>query len=216
MSALPYQDQEEQWDSDVQEPQMLDLPPRPRRQWFNRGSATLLALIVGAAGFYAGIQIEKSQLTTSSASAGSLPAFAAGSLGRRAPAGAGRQGGLPTGFGPASAGGNGSVGTVSNISGRTIYVKDSTGNTIEVKLSTATKITKSVKVSRRAVRPGDSVVVQGIKNSDGTLTAASLSDSGASSTGSTSSGANSSTSSGSASSNSGASGVTSLFSPGGG
>ncbi|MGO9976051.1 MAG: hypothetical protein ACLP01_25265, partial [Solirubrobacteraceae bacterium] len=47
-------------------------------------------------------------------------------------------------------------------------------------MSSATKITKSLTVARSAVHPGDSVLIQGVKSSGGTLTATSISDSGAS------------------------------------
>lgn len=217
MSAIPYEDQEEHWASDEQELDTLALSPRRRRrQWFNRRSAVLLALVVGAVGFYAGVQLEKSQLANSSSGGASLPAFAGGASARQALAGTARGGALLSRFGPVGGSGSGSAGTVTDVNGRTLYLKDSTGNTVEVRLSAATKVTKSVNVSRKAVRPGDSVVVQGIKNSNGTLTAASLSDSGAGSASATNSGASSSTNSGSAGSNSGASGVSSLFGSGGG
>lgn len=205
MTAVHYQEPEEQWEDDEQE--TLDLPSRPRRQWFNRRSAALLAVVVGAIGFYAGIRIEKSQLSGSSAAGGTaLPSFAG--AGGRAASAAGGRGGPPAGLGQFAAGGNGSVGTVTSVSGHTIYVRDLTGNTIAVKLSSATSITKSLKVSKAAVRPGDSVVVQGLKHGNGTLTASSLNDSGASTTGA---GSGSSGTSSSASS-----GVNSLFGSGGG
>ncbi len=209
MTAVHYQEPEEQWEDDEQE--TLDLPSRPRRQWFNRRSAALLAVVVGAIGFYAGIRIEKSQLSGSSAAGGTaLPSFAARAGGRAASAAGGR-GGPPAGLGQFAAAGNGSAGTVTSVSGHTIYVRDLTGNTIAVKLSSATSITKSLKVSKGAVRPGDSVVVQGLKHGNGTLTASSLNDSGASTTGSNGAGSGSSGTSSSASS-----GVNSLFGSGSG
>jgi hypothetical protein len=207
MTAVDYQEPEEQWEDDEQE--TLDLPSRPRRQWFNRRSAALLAVVVGAIGFYAGIRIEKSQLSGSSAVGGTgLPSFAAAGAGGRAPSAAGGRGGPPAGLGQFAAGGNGSAGTVTSVSGHTIYVRDITGNTIAVKLSSATSITKSLKVSKAAVRPGDSVVVQGLRHGNGTFTASSLNDSGASTTGA---GSGSSGTSSSASS-----GVNSLFGSGSG
>jgi Domain of unknown function (DUF5666) len=135
-----------------------------------------------------------------------LPSFAG--AGGRAASAAGGRGGPPAGLGQFAAGGNGSVGTVTSVSGHTIYVRAITGNTIAVKLSSATSITKSLKVSKAAVRPGDSVVVQGLKHGNGTLTASSLNDSGASTTGA---GSGSSGTSSSASS-----GVNSLFGSGSG
>jgi hypothetical protein len=79
-------------------------------------------------------------------------------------------------------GGNASIGTVASVNGKTIYLTDSSGNTVKVTLSSATKLTKSQGVSKASVRPGDTVVIQGLKSSNGTIAATSVSDSGASAT----------------------------------
>ena len=71
-----------------------------------------------------------------------------------------------------------SFGTVSSVNGNTLYVTDSSGNTIKVSLSSSTKVTKSEKVGKASVNPGDAVVVQGVKSANGTITAGSVSDSG--------------------------------------
>jgi len=90
---------------------------------------------------------------------------------------------------------------------------DSSGNTVKVTLSSATKLTKTVTVGKARVRPGDTVVVQGLKNKSGTLAATSLSDSGASSSGG---GSGSSSSGSSAAGRGGSSAVNSLFGAGNG
>ena len=64
-----------------------------------------------------------------------------------------------------AAGGGASIGTVASLDGGTIYVKTVSGNTVKVKLVSATKVSKSLTVSRKALRPGDSVVVQGASGS---------------------------------------------------
>jgi hypothetical protein len=209
VTTLSYEDREEDW-GEIGDEADGQVPRRPRRQFFNRRVAALLAAVACAAGFYAGVQIEKGQVRTSSASA-TLPALSAGGgsgarTATRGVTGSAGAGGLPGG-GPGGA--NGSVGTISSVSGRALYLKDSSGNTVKVKLSSATKLTKSLSVSRKSVRPGDSVVIQGVKNSQGVLVASSVSDSGASST-SSSSTSGSSTSG----SSSGSSSVGSLFSGG--
>jgi hypothetical protein len=120
-------------------------------------------------------------------------------------------GGFAARFGAAGgAGGNASFGTVSSIDGKTLYVTESSGTMVKVKLASSTKVTKSLSVSRKSVRPGDTVVIEGVKNSSGTIVAASVSDSGAAAarSGSTSS-------SGATGSSSSGSGVSSLFSSGG-
>ena len=79
-SAVQYEDdREEQWDDTDDETPAL--PGRPRRQLFNRWTAALLALITCAIGFYAGIRVEKGQVSSSSGTARgfALPAALAGS-----------------------------------------------------------------------------------------------------------------------------------------
>ena len=224
MSAPPYQSEEEGWDG-YRGDDELGLPGRPRRRFLNRGSAALLALAVGAIGFYVGVRVEKGQLSTSSSSAGSLAGAAAAARTGAAGAGAGAarfagafggRSGTAGGRGALSSGafggGNSSFGTVSSVDGKTIYVTQAgTGNVVKVTLSSATKITKNVGVGKSAIRPGDTVVVSGVKGSDGKIAATSVSDTGASASGSGSgSGSSSGGSSGGASS-----AVSSLFGGGG-
>ena len=67
---------------------------------------------------------------------------------------------------------------MSSVKGNTLYLTDTSGNTVKVTLSGSTKVSKSLAVKRKSIRPGDTVVIQGLKNSSGTLIAASVSDSG--------------------------------------
>jgi hypothetical protein len=205
MSTISYEPQEESWDG-YEDEQRLAFSSRPRRRFFNPASALLLALVLGAAGFYAGVRVEKGQLSSSSAASGAPTAGGgalaglASRLGGSASAGGGRSG-FPAGAGfvAAPGGGNSSFGTVSSVDGKTIYVTETaSGDVVKVTLSSATKITKSVGVAKSAIRPGDSVVIQGVKGSGGTIEAASLSDSGARSSGSSGSSGSSSGGAGSA------------------
>ena len=205
MSAIRYEPREDHWEGD-EEQGTLVIPGRPPRRRLGRVGALLIALLVGAIGFYIGVRVEKGQIGSSSTAA----------TGTLAPTGApagfsGRTGASPLFAGSGAAGGS-SVGTVASLDGRTIYVKTVSGNTVKVRLVSATKVSKSLSVSRNALRPGDSVVVQGASGSNGTLTATSISDTGASSTsssgsGSTGTGSTASTTGGSGS----ASGSSSLF-----
>ena len=115
-------------------------------------------------------------------------------------------------FGGAGAGGNSTFGTVSSISGNSLFVTDTSGNTVKVTLSGATKVTKNVNVGKKAVRPGDLVVVSGAKGSNGTLSATTVSDTGASPAAGAGGGSGGgSGSSGSGSGGSGSSAVNQLF-----
>jgi len=208
MSAIPYEDRDEdEWDRDADQDVEGQLPERQRRQFFTRGSAALLALVIGAIGFYIGVRVEKAHTSSSTASGLSLPsAAAASSLSRGGTSGSGSRGGLP-GLGAFGAA-NASIGTVSSVDGRTIYITDSSGNMVKVNLSSATKITKSLTVAKTAVHPGDSVVIEGAKGSNGALTATSITDSGTS--------ASSTSSTSGAGSSGGSSAVGSLFGSGSG
>jgi Domain of unknown function (DUF5666) len=246
MNAVTYDRRNEDWEQSEDEQDAGRMPRRPRRQLFNKRSAALAAVVACAAGFYAGVRVEKGQLNSSSSTGGiasalaSLRSGAAGARGAGAAsaaggaaaggaaaggaAGATRSGTGAGGSGAAGAGsfgggagaaafagggfggGSASFGTVSSVKGSSIFVTDSTGNLVKVKLSSATKITKSLGVRRSSLHPGDTVVIRGLKNSNGTLTATTVSDSGNSSTGTGSSGSSGS---------SGRSALSSLFSSGG-
>jgi hypothetical protein len=179
MNAIPYEGREENWDGYDERDYEEALPGRPRRQFFNRWTAGLFALLLGGVGFYVGIRVEKTQLSNSSASsrlaAATAGTGATGAAGRSGTgAGAGRFGGGAGGFAGAFGGGGGSasIGTVANVDGNTIYVTDTSGNTIKVNLTGATKITKSQSVGKNKINPGDSVVIAGVKGSNGTISAA--------------------------------------------
>jgi hypothetical protein len=214
MSAIPYeQDHEEQWDPD-QEDDTLVPPGRPRRHFFNRRSAALIALITCAAGFYAGIRVEKGRLSSSTNGARGFTLPALGSAGGASNGASGSRSAAARGFpggagfpGAALAGGNASIGTISSVDGHAIYLSDTSGNTIKVTLSSATKITKSLSVGKQSLHPGDSVVIRGLKNHNGTVSATSISDSG---------GSNTSTNASSSSGSAGSSAMNSLFGSGSG
>ncbi|HWC85907.1 MAG TPA: hypothetical protein VG388_05185 [Solirubrobacteraceae bacterium] len=189
MSAIPYDTPDR--DREATEQEASAPPRRARRHFFNRKSAALAAAITCAAGFYAGVHVEKGQLTSAASAATSAPGAATGAR-TGAPSGvtgAGAAGGFAGRFGGAGAvggaGGSASIGTISSINGNTIYLTDTTGNTVKVALSPSAKVSKSLSVSKSSLHPGDALVVQGVKNSSGTVVATSVSDSGARTTGAT-------------------------------
>jgi hypothetical protein len=193
MSAIQYEPRDDQGE-DEDEEEALAGPQRPQRRRLGRSGALLLTLLVGAIGFYVGVRVEKGQIGSSSTASSGISAPSGGFSGRSSGSTLSK---LP---GASGASGGASFGTVAALNGRTIYVKESSGNTVKVKIVSATKITKSLGVSRKAIRPGDSVVVQGASGTSGSLTATSISDTGASS-----SSTSSTTSTGSTGSSSGSS-----------
>jgi hypothetical protein len=212
---------EEDWgDYGEDEAQDYELPRRPRRQFFNPWTAAALAVVLGAIGFYVGVRVEKNQVSSSATTS----PFAAAATGAAARTGSGA-GGTGAASRTGGAGGGGSAfrslfggggfagasgataGTVSSVNGDSLYVTESSGNMVKVTLSSATKITKSQTVGKDAVRPGDTIIATGAKNSDGSVSAATVSDTGVS--------AAAAAGSGSSSSSSGSSAVNSLFGGGG-
>ena len=63
------------------------------------------------------------------------------------------------------------VGSVANKKGGTLYVESSDGTTIRVKTNAQSKVTRNAASSPRGIYPGDTVVVQGTKNEDGSVVA---------------------------------------------
>ena len=58
--------------------------------------------------------------------------------------------------------------------GSTLYVKGSDGNTIRVKTTSHSKINRTATTSAGAIHPGDTVIVQGTKSNNGTITATQI------------------------------------------
>jgi hypothetical protein len=184
------------------------LPGRPRRVLVNRYSAGLVAVLIGAACFYGGVRVEKSKVSSTAATSGTGLAGLAARFG----AASGTGSAATAGTGGRTRGGT--SGTISTISGDTVYLTEASGNTVKVKLSSATTLTKTVSVSKRSLYPGDTVSVTGSTGSGGTVSATAIADSGSSTASSSSATASSGTtgSTGASSTGSGSSGLGALFS----
>ena len=118
----------------------------------------LLCLLILAAGFIAGVLVQKDSGSGGSSSAspfgsGGLPSF------------------LSSGGGP----GNSTIGTIATVAGGTLYVTDAQGNTVKVLTTGATKVTRTTESKAHDVHPGDSVVIQGAARKSGTVKAQSIS-----------------------------------------
>ncbi|HST55842.1 MAG TPA: hypothetical protein VLJ42_08095, partial [Solirubrobacteraceae bacterium] len=139
------------------------LPGRPRRRLLTPVTALLFAVLVGASCFIAGVQVEKQQLP----SGGARSAGAGGGAGRLALAGASPPRGGAT------------IGQVANVSKSNLFVTNTQGNTVKVVVVKGATVTKQISTSAKAVRPGDTVIVQGVTRADGSIHATSVRDSGA-------------------------------------
>lgn len=139
------------------------LPPRPRNRLLAPLPLALIAVLIAACGFLGGVLVQKG--SEGGGSAGGLPGGLPSFLNKEDGEGSDSEGsgGLPAGF----PGGNSSAvvsGTVSSVSGRTIYVKDSEGSTVAVRVEDGSKVSRDSNVGVTKIHPGDSVVVQGAKH----------------------------------------------------
>jgi hypothetical protein len=158
------------------------LPARPRRRLLTPAFGALLAVLVGAAGFIAGVEVQKGQddgATTSSPAGFAAARGGGGGAGSGGPGQGQRQG--TGGFGQQS---NTTVGSVVNKNGSTLYVKDSDGTTVRVKTSSHSKVNRTASTSAGAIHPGDTVIVQGTKSANGTVTATQVNATSSSAAGS--------------------------------
>jgi hypothetical protein len=164
-------------------PELDELPPRPRRKLLTPVTVLLLLALFAAAGFVGGVLVQKGQASSTSTVGGGFASRfgAAGATGATGTSAAAS--GFRSLFGGGAGGGGATIGTVSSIDGRTLYVTETSGNTIAVVTTAESKITKDESVGSNAIHPGDSVVVEGVAGGKGTITASSVSDSGSSSSG---------------------------------
>ena len=207
-AALEYEPEtEEDWFEDADE-----LPRRPRRRLFGPIPAVLIAILLLAGGFLAGVEVQKNEggsSTSGSGVAGFAALRAAAGKGSTATGSRGSGGGFAGfagagGFG-GGAGGGLTTGEVSYLSGNTLYVTTAEGNTVKVSAPAGTTVSKTVSTDVKSIHPGDTVLVRGSQSGNGKVTASSISitQSG--------SGTGASSSSSSSSSSSGSSGTPQLF-----
>jgi len=160
-----------------------ELPPRPRARFLTPLTVVLMLVLFAACGFVGGVLVQKGQQGGSTSVLGTAAASSRfGGTASGATGAAGATGGFGGRFAAALGGGAdslGTVGTVTNIDGNKLYVTTAAGTMTEVVTTPESKITKSESVGRGAIRPGDSVVVSGVKATNGTVTAKTVSDSGA-------------------------------------
>jgi hypothetical protein len=163
-------------------PELDELPKRPRRKLLTPPIVSLMLVLFAACGFIGGVLVQKGQGSSGGASASGLSGLASrfGASGATGTSGGGASS-FRSLFG-GGAGGGATIGTVSSIKGNTLYVTETSGNTVAVVTTPESKVTKSESVGAGAIHPGDSVVVDGITTSKGTVTASSVTDSGSSST----------------------------------
>jgi hypothetical protein len=165
----------------------FELPPpveRRRRSRVNVATAGLAVIALLAGAFYAGVSVEKSHAKSSTSGnlAAAFSRFAGGRAGGAGARGAGATGATgATGSGTAAggAGGGATVGQVKLVDGKNVYVTDASGGITKVVTNASSTITVTQSGTVAEVKPGDTVIVRGAVGADGSVTAASLTDSGA-------------------------------------
>jgi hypothetical protein len=136
----------------------------------------LAAIVVASVGFLGGALVGKHY---GSSSSGNLAAEFSRLAGARASASPGSSSG--TGFagrgggGLFGGGGNATIGTIKLVDGHTVYVQTTAGDIVQVATSAGTKVTVSSTVPVKDLQPGETVIVEGSKNSSGAIAATSIS-----------------------------------------
>ena len=134
----------------------------------------LVALLVASAGFLGGIVVGKHYGSSSSPASPFSRFAAAGSATGGTGSGAGAGFGGRSGGGGFAAG-NATIGTIKLIDLSTVYVQTAEGDIVQVSTSAGTKVTASITIPVKDLKPGETVIVEGSKNSTGGVTATSIS-----------------------------------------
>jgi hypothetical protein len=132
--------------------------------------AVLLVLLVGGGGIWGGAALQRSQGSSSTSSLASALASRFGTT-RTGGSGASRFSGFGGSSSKAAA-----TGTVTEVKGSTLYVTNAAGNLVVVTLTPSTTVTRNAKTTITGLEPGDTVIVEGTKASNGNVTATSVSD----------------------------------------
>ena len=135
-------------------------------------TAMLVALLIAAGGLWGGAALQHAHGTTGSGAIASNFARLFSSTGST-----GFTRGGFSGFAGASAGA--AAGIVTTIEGDILYVTTATGGLVKVTLGTSTTYTRVAKSTASAMQPGDTVIVQGTKEKNGTVVATSVADTAA-------------------------------------
>jgi hypothetical protein len=156
------------WDPSAAHDDDDEWPDRGPRKGVRMSLPTvvLLVLLIAAGGIWGGAALQRSQ-GTSSGTSGTASALAS-LFGGRGAASTG-------GFGGAGAAGAATTGTVTEVQGSTLYVTNASGALVKVTVGPSVAVNRNAKANLGGLQVGDTVVVQGTKQSDGSVTATSVS-----------------------------------------
>ncbi|HTZ86282.1 MAG TPA: hypothetical protein VMB05_06405 [Solirubrobacteraceae bacterium] len=173
-----------------------ELPARPRKRILAPLPVALLLALALACGFIAGVLVQKGQGGSSSGGTGfSSPrsASALGSAGARSREGSRTGSSAAAGADSTSTSGSGSsrfeqsstsrsdggeaditIGQVAYVSKGALYVTTSEGNTVKVTAAAGSIVTKTVETHVKGIHPGETVIVSGAANPNGSISASSI------------------------------------------
>jgi hypothetical protein len=128
-------------------------------------TALALAVVFVAAGFWGGAVLEKSGGPSSAGTASAVARFRAGQA---------RAGAASPGAGASVA----TTGTLSVVDGKSLYLLTSAGTLLKVSVGSSATVTRNGKTGAAALRPGDTVIIQGSTEKNGDLDASSVAATG--------------------------------------
>jgi hypothetical protein len=179
--------------AEVSAEELLSIPPRadnlaeelaarPQRTKPPKLTLALSAGVLIAAGFVGGVLAQKHYGTASggtgrAARASPVAGRGAGAGAGTGAAGRGGFGGFGGGAGSAATGGFGGssiTGSITVVSGDTLYITSTTGTVYTVKTSGTTTVKLSSSGSLSQLKPGQTVTISGTQGSGGTVTATTI------------------------------------------
>ncbi|HWG24909.1 hypothetical protein [Actinospica sp.] len=151
-----------------------ELATRPARVKLPRVTLALAVGVLLGAGFVGGVLVQKH---LGSSSGGGQASSIASSFAAARGGGAGRGGfggGTGTGTGGFGTGGSSISGSITVVSGNTLYITASNGTVYTVTTSGSTSVKVSSTSSLSQLKPGQTVTISGTQGTGGTVTATSI------------------------------------------
>jgi hypothetical protein len=148
-----------------------------RRPRFKVPSLTMILMIVAVAslGFLGGILLGKHYGSSGGSGAAAFRGFAGAAAAPSAGASGTSSSSGFAGRGGTGLFGGGTFGTIKLVDGNIVYVQTAAGDIVQVSTSAATKVTISSSAPVKDLLPGETVIVQGTKNPNGSIAATSIS-----------------------------------------
>jgi hypothetical protein len=143
------------------------LAAKAPRRYVTRTTVVLAGLVLLAAGFLAGAQVQKNYGTSANTASGRN---AGATFPRRQNGGQASQN-SGTGTGGTGTGGSGTTGTVKLVDGTTVYLQTADGNVVTVRTTGSTAVQVTQNGALTDLTPGAQVNVEGSAGSDGTVNA---------------------------------------------